>query len=356
MNNSVYFLPAPSRADHSAFDAGLRRLLLESNAFGTVASDDSAVVKMHFGEEGNTGHVSARHIAVIAKQLRSKTESVIVSDTNTLYRGKRTASVEHEKLACEHGFSPENTGAALLVPDETNKANCLTVKVKGKFVKEAKILRLYKEAATLVGVAHFKGHMVTGFGGAIKNIGMGCASREGKLAQHSTVSPVVRSKQCTGCEACKAVCPANAISIVNGRARLNQAACIGCASCIAACTFGAMDVNWGVGSDTLMERMVEYAAAVLLPQKNAFFFNFAIKITRECDCMAKDDPRIVDDVGIFASTDPVALDQATFDEVKRKAGGEDLFAKLHPGRDGLKQLAYAEKIGLGSRAYKLVAV
>jgi uncharacterized Fe-S center protein len=223
-------------------------------------------------------------------------------------------------------------------------------------VKKAKVLRLYRESQALVGVAHFKGHLMTGFGGAIKNIGMGCASREGKLEQHSNVCPVVRVKQCTGCGACEAVCPAGAVAVVNGKSKITPSKCIGCASCIAACVYGAMDVNWGAGSGAMVERMVEYAAAVLQGRKKAAYVNFATKITAECDCLAKDDPCIVDDVGIFASADPVAIDQACFDMVREKAGGTDVFEKAHPGRNSLKQLEYAEKLGLGSRSYGLITV
>ncbi len=356
MKNPVFFLPVSLAEKTPAIEAGLARLLSESAVLGCVDKGDVAVIKMHFGEEGNTGHVAPGHVGVISGLLRRTASDVIVADTNTLYKGRRTSSAEHEKLAMEHGFVAERTGARLVVPDERNPDNCHTIEAAGKYVKKAKVLRLYREAQALIGVAHFKGHLMTGFGGAIKNIGMGCASREGKLAQHSTVCPVVRSKKCTGCGACEAVCPADAVAVVNGKSKINPAKCIGCASCIAACTYGAMDVNWGAGSGTMTERMVEYAAAVLRGRKKAAYVNFALKITAECDCLAKDDPRIVDDVGIFASADPVALDQACFEMVKEKAGGIDVFKKAHPERDSLQQLAYAEKLGLGSRSYELVRV
>jgi hypothetical protein len=354
MKSPVYFLPVSASDDPATVESGLRTLLLESKIFDCIQAGDGAVIKMHFGEEGNTGHVSPRLVGVVSGLLRQKARDVVVSDTNTLYRGRRTASSEHEQLAREHGFTQDITGARLTVPDEKVKENCRIIALNGKFVKEAKVLSLYTQAQMLVGIAHFKGHMMTGFGGALKNIGMGCASREGKLAQHSTVCPVVRMQNCTGCGACEKVCPADAIAIVNGKSTVDRAKCIGCASCIAACGYGAMDVNWGTGAGSMVERMVEYAAAVLRGRKKVAYVNVALKITAECDCMAGDTARIVDDVGIFVSADPVAVDMACCDLVKQKAGGKDVFLEAHPGRDSLKQLAYAEKLGLGSRSYRLI--
>jgi|WetSurMetagenome_2_1015567.scaffolds.fasta_scaffold00008_5 uncharacterized protein len=356
MKIPVYFTPVSASSPAHARVEALRRLLAESKVLACVDKGDGAVIKMHFGEEGNTGYVAPEYIGCISRLLAEKTSDITVSDANTLYKGKRTLSADHEKLALDHGFTQERTGARLAVPDERGADACVTVETRGKYIKKATILRLYAEAKALVGVAHFKGHLMTGFGGALKNIGMGCASREGKLAQHSSVCPVVRVKKCVGCGACEAACPVDAVAVVDGKAKITPSKCIGCASCIAACAYGAMDVNWGAGSDTIMERMVEYVAATLAGRKKAAYVNFALKITAECDCLAKDDPRIVDDVGIFASADPVALDQACFDLVKEKAGGADVFKQAHPERDGLRQLAYAEKIGIGTRTYELVRV
>jgi uncharacterized Fe-S center protein len=356
MKSPVYFIAVQESDDMPSVQSKLRQLLEKSRLLDCVNATDSAVIKMHFGEEGNKGYVRPEYIRVISDMIKDKAGSCVVSDTNTLYRGRRVKSDDHEKLAREHGFSPEITGARLVIADELNKENCLTVALNRKYVKKAKILKLFKEAGALIGVAHFKGHLMTGFGGALKNIGMGCASREGKLAQHSTVSPTVYKKKCIGCGSCVSVCPVDAITLVNGKSTIDNKKCIGCACCIAACQYGAMDVNWGKGSDTMVERMVEYALAVLQGRKKASFVNFALKITKECDCLAQDDPRIVADVGICASGDPVALDQATYDLVCKKAGGKDVFKIAHPLRDSQKQLAYAQQLGLGMRDYELIEV
>ena len=199
---------------------------------------------------------------------------------------------------------------------------------------------------------------MTGFGGVLKNIGMGCATREGKLAQHSDISPVVDGENCIGCGACEAVCPVSAISLNknNGKANVDGKLCIGCASCIAACDYQAMVVNWAAGGDTIQEKMIEYTKAVLDSRKGkTAYINFAIKITKECDCLAKDDPRISPDIGIFASLDPVSLDSACRDAVIAECG-RDIFKELHPERDGNKQLQYAAKLGLGNLEYELIEV
>ncbi len=223
-------------------------------------------------------------------------------------------------------------------------------------MKTAKIARFFKEADVIIDVAHFKGHMMTGFGGALKNLGMGCASREGKLEQHSDISPFVIKNRCVGCGACAGVCAVKAIIIKNKKARIKSAQCIGCASCIAACQYNAIDVDWEAGGNVIQEKMVEYTKAVLQgKEKKCVFFNFATKITQECDCLAQDDPRIVPDIGICAASDPVSIDKACLDLVKKRAG-KDVFKAVHPKRDGLTQLRYASGLGLGSLEYNLITV
>jgi uncharacterized Fe-S center protein len=356
MKSKVFFVPADESDGIREIQSKFRKLLHFSNLLDCVKANDKAVIKMHFGEEDNTGYVRPDYVRIIVDLMVEKKASAVLSDTNTLYVGRRVRSAEHEKLAQEHGFTKENTGATVMVPDERDGEKCVTVGVNKTFVKDAKVLRLYREADVLVGIAHFKGHLVTGFGGAIKNIGMGCASREGKLAQHSTLSPVVYTQKCTGCGECVPVCQVEAISLVNNKSSIDGAKCIGCASCIAACRFEAIDVNWGSGAGTLQEKMAEYAYAVLHGRKNNIFVNVAMKITAECDCLAKDDPRIVADVGILVSSDPVALDQASYDLVCQKADGRDVFKEAHPKSDSRKQIGHAENLGLGTKKYELEQV
>jgi hypothetical protein len=197
---------------------------------------------------------------------------------------------------------------------------------------------------------------MTGFGGALKNLGMGCATREGKLQQHSDVSPVVKIQECRGCAECQKACPVKAIVIIDKKAHLDAKKCIGCASCIAACKFNSIDVNWEAGGKNIQEKMSEYAWALVSGKKEkAAFINFAVKITQECDCLAKDDPRICPDIGILASRDPVSIDHASLDLVI-EACGEDVFKKVHPNRDGCIQLSYSQELGTGNIDYDLITL
>jgi uncharacterized Fe-S center protein len=354
--SKVWFIPVDDGSD-IPFSAERLRMLLQRSVFPKLVSKGTrAHIKLHFGEKGNTGFVRPAIVNEISGTVKEKGGTTIISDTNTLYRGRRIKSADHLALAREHGFTDTATGGTVMIADEQDPSSVLSVDVNGRYVTTAKILRCYTEADLLIGVAHFKGHLVTGFGGAIKNIGMGCATRQGKLAQHSGMAPFIIQKKCIGCGACRDVCPVGAITVSDGKASLDAETCIGCASCIAACRSSAVEINWRGGAAVMVERMVEYACATLGNCKKKVFINAVYHITAECDCLAKDDPRIAPDVGFFISSDPVAVDQASYDMVCSRAGGFDPFRKAHPQRDSLRQLDYAERMGLGVRRYELVKV
>jgi len=356
MKSKVYFIACEGGYGLPKTAEKLRRLLQASRVLDCAAAQDAAAVKLHFGEAGNTGFVPPPLLRVVAEELKARGAKPFLSDTNTLYKGRRTNSADHLRLAHEHGFTPEAAGAEVIIPDDTRPENVHSVDLGGRYIKTARVARVYALADALVGVAHFKGHIMCGFGGALKNVGMGCATREGKLAQHSDVSPTVMEPSCTGCGSCTSVCSVQAITLNEGRSTIDAKLCVGCASCLAACPEGAIQVRWEAGGNVIQEKMVEYAKAVLTAKKGkAAFLNFCIKITAECDCLAKDDPRIAPDLGILASNDPVALDQACYDLVV-KAAGHDVFKATHPRRDGSKQLRYGEEIGLGVREYELIKV
>ena len=353
MNSTVYYIPVDNDDKPKVIRKKFARLLDESHLLDDITPEDKAVIKIHFGEEGNTGYVKPEYVKVLTDRLSTQ---AVLSDTNTLYKGKRMNCRDHLKIAKEHGFTHKKTGGAILIPDDTVKQNVARLNINEKFVKTAKVAKHFIDADVLLNVAHFKGHMMTGFGGALKNIGMGCATREGKLEQHTDMVPHVFTATCIGCGKCVEICPAEAIELVDGKARINTGKCIGCAQCIAICPTEAMNVKWEAGGETIQEKMVEYAKAVLDNAKGkAIHFNFAIKITKECDCLAKDDPRIVPDIGIFASLDPVSLDKACLD-LTLAASGKDIFREAHPERDGMKQLVHAAEIGLGNLDYELVRV
>ncbi|MDD5731236.1 MAG: DUF362 domain-containing protein, partial [Candidatus Omnitrophica bacterium] len=354
MKSKVYFIPSDNKDDIQAVQLKLSKLLEKSLLMDVESKGGKACIKLHFGEDGNTGYVKPEFVRVLRDDIVRRGASCFISDTNTLYKGRRTNSKDHLALAYEHGFRPEITGAEVVIPDDTIKENCCDIEIKRKFIRVAKVARIFVEADAIVGAAHFKGHIMTGFGGALKNLGMGCATREGKLSQHSDVSPVVILNKCAGCGECVGVCLAGAISIKKKKASIESVKCTGCASCIARCPKGAIEVNWEAGGGSIQQKMVEFAGAVLKNKAGkACFVNFATKITKECDCLAKDDPRISPDVGIIASTDPVSVDKASFD-LTIEACGKDIFKEAHPKRDGLVQIKHAAELGLGNIDYELV--
>lgn len=353
MKSKVYFVAVADASDTSSVNTNLKKLLLKSGVLDFIRQGDKAGVKLHFGEEGSNGYVRPAHLRVICEAISAKGASSILSDANTLYRGRRLNSRDHLAIAREHGFTREAVGADIFIPDDNNPEDKIAVRIDQKNIKAAKLARFFIDAGSLVAVSHFKGHILTGFGGAIKNIGMGCATREGKLAQHCDVAPAFHADNCVGCGECVKICPAGAIQVRNKKAALDIAKCIGCASCIAACPTMAMFIDFDAG-DKAQEKMVEYGFAVLKDKKErAGFINFAIRINQECDCWGADNPRIAPDVGILASMDPVSIDKASFDLVN-KACGKDIFQAVHPNQDGLKQLRYAEELGLGALDYELI--
>jgi len=353
MKSQVYFIPVSNRDNLQAINQKLKCLIDKSKVLDFIYKNDRVALKLHFGEEGNTGFVCPEQVSVIVDAAIQRGGDVFLSDTNTLYRGRRLNSKEHLQLAYEHGFTKEITHADIIIPDDAQAKNVDCVEINQNFIKCAKIARIYNDIDALIAISHFKGHILTGFGGALKNVGMGCASRQGKLAQHCDLAPVVYADKCIGCGECIAVCPVEAIKLVDKKSVVDKTKCIGCASCLAACPTMAMFIDFKVGSQ-LQDKMVEYTLAVLKDKrKRCGFINFAIKINKECDCWGMENPRIAPDIGILACVDPVSIDQASFDLVN-KACAKDIFKETHPEQDGRRQLEYAQSIGLGNLDYDLI--
>jgi len=354
--SKVYFIPVNETDKGEIIDGKLRKLLSESRILDFLSTGQRVAVKMHFGEEGNAGFVKPQYVKTVCAAMLEKGVKAFLSETNTLYKGRRTNSRDHLALAAQHGFTKQSMGVDIIIPDDTKKENTVDIPINRKFIPTANLVRFFVDADAIVAINHFKGHIMTGFGGALKNLGMGCASRLGKLMQHSDISPIVYGQKCVGCGECEKVCPVKAIRIENNKSVIDGLKCIGCATCIAVCPYSAIDVNWESGGGTMPEKMIEYALAVMKGKKDrSAFFNFATKITKECDCLAKDDPRVCPDIGILASTDPVSIDKASFDLVI-KACGRDIFKELHPGRDSARQLKYAWELGLGNLDYELITL
>jgi len=256
--------------------------------------------------------------------------------------------------AIKNGFGFIETGAPIIIADGIKGHSSKRIKIDGDVVNEAVLAAEIVEADSMVVLSHFKGHELTGFGGALKNLGMGCAAREGKLFMHSTVSPKIKENLCTGCGRCISICPADAIYLKNNKAVKEEEKCIGCADCIIACLEGAISISWNETAPSVMKKVAEYAMAVSSTKKKGILFlNFLMQISPLCDCYGFNDTPVAPDIGVCLSFDPVAIDQASIDLVIKSLGGKDPFKRHHNRPAWEVTLEHAEKMGLGSRSYDL---
>lgn len=354
MKSKVFFVPVEDAENIDAVNRSLASLLAESRVLSAV-SGGKVAVKLHFGEEGTDSFVRPEQLRLICDEIAQRGSVPFLSDANTLYRGKRLNSDDHLAVAMDHGFTKEAVGVDIFIPDERKDQDLCDVQIDRSLIKTAKVGRCYLDADAFVAVTHFKGHTLTSFGGTLKNIGMGCATRAGKLAQHCDSAPAFYEDKCIGCGECEKVCPVEAIHLENDKSVLNREKCIGCASCVGVCPSMALFINFEVGNE-VQKKIVEYAYAILKDKKGRVgFLNFALRINKECDCWRYENERIAPDVGIFASTDPVAIDKASFDLVN-DACGKEIFEEFHPGKNPMLQLEYARTLGLGNLDYELIRV
>ena len=355
MKSAVYFVEVKNIENIPESLGKLDLLISKSGIFSEFKPGWEAAVKIHFGEKGNTGFIKPPYARAIGDAVKNKGTKCFLSDTNTLYRGSRINSADHLELAAEHGFTKEATGMDIIIPDCSRIENTVEISVGQKHIENADVARIFIDADSLVVVTHFKGHGLAGFGGSIKNIGMGCATRKGKLAQHCDVAPIFVAEKCTGCGECVSICPVDALTLIDDKSSLERNKCIGCASCIAACPTSALSVDMGAGNE-MQKKMAEYAYAVMSQKKNrCVFINFAVTINKECDCWGNENHPIAPDIGILASHDPVSIDKASYDLVKAECG-KDVFHENHPDYDGLIHLNHAHTIGLGNLVYELIKI
>ncbi len=353
MPSQVYFMAADRREGDAALTRKAERLYLELGLNQKIEKDSFVALKIHFGEKGNTGFIRPAWLEGIIGRLQERTPRAFFTDTNTLYVGMRSNAVDYIQLAGRHGFSLEKTGLPVHIADGLIGEDDEEVRINLKRVKSAKIAAAILHSDFLLCLSHLTGHVQTGLGAAIKNLGMGCASRAGKLEQHSEVHPRINPKACRNCGICFDYCPAQAIVQGEGCAQIVDDRCIGCGECLVVCKVGAVRMRWDSDSARLQEKMAEYALGALSRlEAKAGFMNFLLKMTKDCDCMSKDQPEISQDIGILSSTDPVAVDQASVDMLIRKAGKDVL--KLAYDIDWAIQLRHGARIGLGSTRYKLI--
>jgi len=366
MPSTVYL--ADTRAGHreNLFDK-LTRLLAAAGIDSVVSRGDLVALKVHFGEKGGHAYIRPTFLRRIADRVRDLQGKPFLTDSCTLYPGERKEAVSALRCGTENGFAFAVVGAPLVMCDGLRGHSARRVPVAGEILREVDIAEGILDADALICVSHFKGHELTGFGGALKHLGMGCSSREGKLEQHSNVAPKVAEKYCTGCAACLKACVHDAIRFIEGKARIDAEKCAGCGRCITVCEERAIQIQWNEQAPLVMKKMAEYAAGALHGKAGkALFVNFVTQVSPACDCFGHSDAPIVPDQGILVGTDPVAVDQACADLVNAAAGlpgtalatglepGGDKFRGVHPEIDWQVQLAHAETLGLGRRGYELV--
>ena len=349
----------------------LERLATKAGMKEIDFKDKLVAVKIHFGEYGNVAYIRPNYAAVICDMIRQLGGKPFLTDANTLYSGSRDNAVDHLRTAMVNGFNRIATGCDVIIADGLRGKDERIVDVGGKYCPEPKIGAAIAEADIIISLTHFKGHEMAGFGGTIKNLGMGSGSVAGKLDMHSTAQPRIETDKCTGCKICEKNCRHGAVTVSDKKAQIDYDKCVGCGQCVALCKNEAAVVGSQESSVVLNCKIAEYTKAVLKDKPN-FHISFIMNVSPECDCWGHNDAAVVPDLGMAASFDPVALDQACADlvnaapilhtpnmlEEKHHEHGDchchDKFHMLHPDTDWEAGLRYSEEIGIGTRAYELV--
>lgn len=371
----VYFTDFRTVAFGDGLPTKLKKLIKKAGIEQIDMDGKFVAIKMHFGELGNISYLRPNYAKAVADVVKELGGKPFLTDCNTMYPGSRKNALEHLECAWENGFTPLTVGCPILIGDGLKGTDDIAVPVKGgEYVKEARIGRAVMDADVFISLTHFKGHEMTGFGGTIKNIGMGCGSRAGKTDQHSSGKPHIRTKLCRGCKRCQHECANNGLEFdnVSKKMTVNQDNCVGCGRCLGSCNFDAIAFDNDAANELLNCRMAEYTKAVVDGRPN-FHVSLVVDVSPNCDCHGENDAPILPNLGMFASFDPLALDQACVDacldatplpgsqlsDNMRKSGfvdQHDHFCNSTPESEWRSCLEHAEKIGLGTRNYDLIVV
>ena len=372
---NVYFTDFHTEPFGDGLPAKLKKLLKKAG-IGTIDMEQKFVaIKMHFGELGNVSFLRPNYARAVVEVVKELGGLPFLTDCNTLYPGSRKNALEHLYCAWENGFTPLTVGCPVLIGDGLKGTDDVRVPVKGgEYIKEAKIGRTIMDADVFISLTHFKGHEMTGFGGTMKNLGMGCGSRAGKKEQHSNGKPHIDPDKCRGCRRCQKECANQGLEFDREARKMtvNEENCVGCGRCLGACSFDAISFSNDAAISELNCRMAEYAKAVVDGRPN-FHISLIVDVSPNCDCHGENDVPILPNIGMLASFDPVALDQACADaclaasplpgsQLAKNMTAPDFvdhhdhFVNSAPESEWESCLAHAEKIGLGSRKYNLITV
>lgn len=375
MASKVYWSDFRTIAFGDGLPTKLKKLIKKAG-IGEIDFENKLVaIKMHFGEMGNISFLRPNYAKAVADVVKEFGGKPFLTDCNTMYPGSRKNAIEHLYCAWENGFTPLSAGCPIIIGDGLKGTDDIEVPVVGgEYVKAAKIGRAVMDADVFISLTHFKGHEMTGFGGAIKNIGMGCGSRAGKKEQHSSGQPHIDESLCRGCRKCQKEC-ANGGLVLNEATRkmtVDKAHCVGCGRCLGACNFDAIEFSNDTAIADLNYRMAEYTKAVI-DGRPQFHISLIVDVSPNCDCHGENDAPILPNIGMFCSFDPLALDQACADAclaatpIRDSQLGDhihaegfcdhhDHFTNNNPESEWKTCLEHAEKIGIGSREYELIKI
>lgn len=374
MGAKVFFSDLRIKNNTSLLDK-MEKLFHQAGLEKIISAKDLVAIKIHFGETGNLAYIRPPFVGRMVDMVKKQGGRPFLTDANTLYVGTRSNSVDHLETAIHNGFDYAVVGAPLIIADGLTGKDYVKVKIKGEHFKEVNIGSAAYHADVMIVMTHFKCHELTGFGGAIKNMGMGLGSRSGKQQMHSDVLPVAKDAKCVGCEKCIRWCPAGAIEMQEWdgnkkgqKSHILEEKCWGCGECVITCPSGAIVPSWRTTPEAIQEKMAEYAlGAVAGKEDKVAYISFLMDISPNCDCYGYNDFPIVQNIGMMASFDPVALDKACADMVNNQPAlngsvieglkaGDDKFKGVHPGINWEAQLEHAQKIGLGSMEYELIKI
>jgi len=353
MKSNVYFIEVKETGLEARCDA-LQRLLEKVSPFMSYKKDELIPVKLTIGDSQCVYNTHPELVKVVISEIKKLKAKPFLFDTNVIYKGERQNAIDHMNLAQSKGFGHTKTGASFIIADGVLGQDGKEHTIDSDYIKKIKTPSFIGSLESLVVLSHATGHILSGYAGAIKNVAMGMVSKPTKQAQHSSLKPHVIEKKCTSCGCCIKICPVGAISLKKEKAFIDQAACLGCGECLCACKFNAVFINWSEDHDIFAKRMVDTAHFILSRFKNKLFITFGFDITKECDCIsAKNELIFSENMGILASSDPLAIDKVMVDLVNKN---KDIFKETGLLDTYKTIFEYGHKKGLGSSDYNLIKI